>query len=103
VLAVQYESNLEKMKSRPLMTQLTIQVPDDIAQGLAMIAAEQQKTVEQVALERLTSIVFSKSSPQAILQAMRKGPHLSSSDVDEFEAAIASGRQPVNDRGVFDL
>jgi predicted transcriptional regulator len=91
------------MKSRTPMTQLTIQIPDDIAQGLAGIASAQQKTVEEVAVERLTSLVGRKSSPQAILEVMRKAPHLSSSDVDELDASIASGRQPASERGAFDL
>lgn len=43
------------------MTQLTIQIPDDIARGLAGIASAQQKTVEEVAVERLTSLVGRKS------------------------------------------
>jgi hypothetical protein len=35
--------------------QLTLEVPDSMAQQLARLAAEQQKSVEQVALEQLAS------------------------------------------------
>lgn len=41
-------------------------------------------------------------SPAAIRQAMHESPHLTQEDVDELEAAIAAGRLPVRDRGVFD-
>lgn len=39
------------------MQQLTIEIPELLAQRLAWLAAEQQKSVEQVALERLASLV----------------------------------------------
>ena len=48
------------------MTNLTIQIPDDLARGLAGIASAQKKSVEQVALERLGSLLDTESSPQAI-------------------------------------
>ena len=38
------------------MTQLTIQIPDDLARGLEGIAAAQRKSVEQMALDRLCSL-----------------------------------------------
>jgi len=39
------------------MRQLTIEIPDVLAQRLAWLAAEQKKSVEQVALERLASLL----------------------------------------------
>jgi len=84
------------------MTQLTLQIPDDLARGLEGIAAEQNKSVEQVALERLRSLVSRIGSPEAVLLAMREPPHLSSSAIDDLEAAIASGSLPVRDLGTFD-
>jgi hypothetical protein len=38
------------------MTQLIIQIPDDLARGLEGIAAAQRKSVEQMALDRLWSL-----------------------------------------------
>jgi|HubBroStandDraft_6_1064221.scaffolds.fasta_scaffold1998923_1 hypothetical protein len=38
------------------MTQLIIQIPDDLARGLEGIAAAQRKTVEEMALDRLQSL-----------------------------------------------
>ena len=84
------------------MTQLTIQIPDDLARCLEGIATAQKKSVEQVAVERLRSLVSSAGSPGVVLRAMREPPHLSSSAVDDLEAAIASGRLPVHEQGAFD-
>jgi len=39
------------------MTQLTIEIPDALAQRLAWLAAEQKKSVEQVAVEQLESLL----------------------------------------------
>jgi predicted transcriptional regulator len=100
---MQAASGLERMVIRiDLMTQLTLQIPDDLARGLESIAAMQKKSVEQVAVERLRSLVNRTGSPEAVLRAMREPPHLSSSAIDELEAAIASGRLPVRDQGAFD-
>jgi hypothetical protein len=40
-------------------------------------------------------------SPAAILRAMQEPPHLSVADVDELDAAIASGTLPVKTRDLF--
>jgi predicted transcriptional regulator len=40
-----------------MMRQLTLVVPDDLAQRLDRLAAEQQKSVEQVTLEQLASVL----------------------------------------------
>ena len=80
---------------------MTIQIPDDIARGLQGIAAAQHKSVEQVAVERLRSLLGPDNSPQALLQAIRELPHPNSSAVDDLDAAIAAARLPVNDRGLF--
>ena len=39
------------------MTQLTIAIPDALARCLASLASEQQKSVEQVAVEQLASLL----------------------------------------------
>src|SRR2546427_5276176 len=39
------------------VTQLTIEIPDVLAQRLAWLASEQQKSVEQVAVEQLESLL----------------------------------------------
>ena len=84
------------------MTQLTIEIPDDVARRLECIASAQNKSVEQVALERLRSLVSRAGSPGAVLRAIMGPPHLSSSAIDDLEAAIASGRLPVREDGAFD-
>lgn len=82
------------------MTNLIIELPDDLARRLAGLAASEHKSVEQLAVERLRSLVEEGSSPQpgtaeAVLRAMRMPPHPSAADVDELERAIAAGRTPV--------
>ncbi len=62
----------------------------------------QKKTVEQVALERLRSLVDRASSPEAVLKAIRELPRPSSSAVDDLEKSISSSRLPVRDQGPFD-
>ena len=84
-------SGLERIvTSIDLMTQLTLQIPDDLARGLESIAAVQKKSVEQVAVERLRSLVNRTGSPEAVLRAMREAPHPSASAIDDLEAAIGS-------------
>jgi hypothetical protein len=39
------------------MTQLTIEIPDALAQRLAWLASEQKKSLEQVAVEQRESLV----------------------------------------------
>ena len=84
------------------MTKLTIQIPDDLATGLKGIASAQKMSVEQVALERLSSLVDRASSPEAVLRAVRKLLHPSPPAVDDLDAAIAAARLPVGDQGAFD-
>lgn len=81
---------------------MTIQIPDDLAHGLEGIAAAQHKSVEQVAVESLRSLVNRTGSPEVLLRAFRELTPLSSADVDDLEAAIAAGRLPVRDEGAFD-
>jgi predicted transcriptional regulator len=81
---------------------MTIQIPDDLAHGLEGIAAAQHKSVEQVAVESLRSLVNRPGSPEALLRAFRELKHPSAAAVDDLEAAIAAGRVPVRDEGAFD-
>ena len=81
---------------------MTIQIPDDLARGLEGIAAAQQKSVEEIAVERLRSLLDRPTSPQSILKTILALPHPSPSAVDDLEAAIAAARQPVRDDGAFD-
>ncbi|MGC9951218.1 MAG: hypothetical protein ABSF64_33090 [Bryobacteraceae bacterium] len=81
---------------------MTIQIPDDLARGLEGMAAAQRKSVEQVALDSLRSLLDRATSPAAVLQAVRKLPHPSAAAVDDLEAAIAAARLPVLDQGAFD-
>jgi hypothetical protein len=60
--SISWSERLLKASSRSsskvtTVQQLTLEVPDPLAQQLARLAAEQQKTVEQVALEKLASVL----------------------------------------------
>ena len=81
---------------------MTIQIPDDLASVLERIAASQKMSVEQLAVERLRTLIGQPPSPAAVLQAIKKLRRPSASAVDDLEAAIAQGRLPVSDQGVFD-
>lgn len=70
---------------------MTIQIPDDLARGLAEIAVAQQRSVEQVVVEKLRSLFDRASSPEVVLRAVREVPHPSAAAVDDL-AAIASAR-----------
>jgi hypothetical protein len=85
------------------MASLTIEVPDHLVRSLEGIAATQRKSVQQLALERLISLVDvipapGAGSPAAVLRAMREPPHPSPADIDELDAAIEAGRLPVRTR-----
>ncbi len=81
---------------------MTIHIPDDLARGLMRIAAAQQKSVEQVALDSLRSLFDRVRSPEVVLRTVRELPHPSAAAVDDLEAAIAAARMPVSDLGAFD-
>jgi predicted transcriptional regulator len=81
---------------------MTIQIPDDLARDLEGIAAAQHKSVEQVAVDSLRERFNRTGSPEVLLRALREMSHPSKEAVDDLEAAIASGRLPVRDEGVFD-
>ena len=88
------------------MANLIIEVPDDLARSLEQIAAAQGKSVQQLALERLSSLVEAgpeprPGSPAAILRAMRELPHPSAAAVDALDAAIAAGRLPIGASDLF--
>jgi hypothetical protein len=80
---------------------VTIQIPDDLARGLEGIAAAQKKSVQQLAVERLRTLLDRPTSPQSLLRTLQALPHPSHSAVDEMDAAIADARLPVRDRGAF--
>jgi hypothetical protein len=81
---------------------MTIDIPDDLVRELERIAAAQQKSVQELAVERLRSLTDTPSSPQALLRTLRQLPHPSSSAVNDLDTAIAAGRLPVSDQGQFD-
>jgi hypothetical protein len=88
------------------MANLIIEVPDHLVRSLAGIAAAQRKSVQQLALGQLSSLVDvapgpRAGSPAAVLRVIEEPPHLSSADVDELDAVIAAGRLPVRARDLF--
>jgi hypothetical protein len=88
------------------MANLTIEVPDELVNSLEAIAAAQRKSIQQLALERLSSLVEVSpepraGSPAALLRVLQEPPHPSAADVDELDAAIAAGRLPVQTCDLF--
>jgi hypothetical protein len=88
------------------MANLIIELPDDLVLSLEGIAAAQRKSIQQLALERLSSLVeinpaLRLGSPAAVLRAMQEPPHPSIADVEELDAAIATGRLPIRARDLF--
>lgn len=81
---------------------MTIHIPDDFARSLQGIAAAQQKSVEQLALDSLRTLFDTANSPVVLLRAIRELPHPSAAAVDELDAAIAAARSPVRDRSAFE-
>jgi hypothetical protein len=85
---------------------LKIEMPDDLARRLERIAAAQLKSIQELAIERIRSLVESnpensEGSAGAVLQAMLDPPHPSASDVDDLDAAIKAGRLPIRPRDLF--
>jgi hypothetical protein len=81
---------------------MTFHIPDDLARGLQGIAAEQRKSVEQVAVENLRLLLDQANSPEAVLRSIRGLPHPRAAAVDDLEAAINSAGLPMRDKGTFD-
>jgi hypothetical protein len=88
------------------ISNLIIEMPDDLVRSLEEIAAAQHKSVQQLAVEQLRSLA--ETSPEdrlgsaaALLRAMRDTPHPSKSDVDELDAAVAAARVPVQPGDLF--
>jgi len=85
---------------------LIIELPDDLVLSLEGIAAAQHKSIQQLALERLRSLVDVGAEPRAgsaaaILRVMQEPPHPNLADVEELDAAIAAGRLPIRTRDLF--
>jgi hypothetical protein len=85
------------------MANLTIEMPDDLARSLEAIAAAQRKSVQQLALERLISLIPEPEAgtPEAVLRVMQEPPHPSAADVEELDAAILAGHLAVRARDLF--
>jgi hypothetical protein len=88
------------------MTNLIIELPDDLVLSLQGIAAAQRKSLQQLALERLSSLVDVSpaqraGSPAAVLRAMQEPPYPNLADVEALDAVIAAGRIPIRSRDLF--
>lgn len=81
---------------------MTIQIPDELARSLEAIAAAQQKSVEQLALDSLRALSDRAGSPVVVLRAVRELTHPSTAAVDDLDAAISAAQLPVRDQGAFD-
>ena len=57
--------------------------------------------MEELAVERLRSLLETPASPQSLLRTIRALPHPMPAAVDDLDAAIAASRLPVRDHDVF--
>lgn len=82
----------------------TLKLSDEVYEALAKAAREDgHAPAEWVAMKlRQQLSAPRKGSPDAILQAMREPPHLTSLDVGALEESIATGKLPVRWEPVFD-
>jgi len=82
------------------MANLTIEMPDDLVRQLEKIAAVERKSLQQLALGYIQSVVeagceYRPGSPAGVIRAVDAAPHPAPADVDDLNAAIASARLPV--------
>jgi plasmid stability protein len=85
---------------------LIIELPDDLARSLQGIAAANHKSLQQLAIEGLRSLVHDTSgypsgSAAAVLRAAQEAPHPTASDMDEFDAILAGSRLSVQSPELF--
>ena len=64
------------------------------------MAAAQQMGVEQLAVERLRSLLDRPTSPALVLRTIQALPHPGRPAMDDLDAAIAEAKLPVRDQGV---
>jgi hypothetical protein len=88
------------------MTNLTLAIPDDLALRLERTALTERKTIEQLLIERLPSLIAgetaaSAGSPAAVLQATLAPPYPTADDIDALEKAISSATLPVKADEIF--
>lgn len=75
------------------MSQLTIDIPDDLLASLEAAALRQAKTVQQLALDQLHSIVTPpRGSPRAVHKAIREMPPVAKGEAEELMAIIKASR-----------
>jgi hypothetical protein len=73
-----------------------------LARGLEGIATAQNKSVEQLVVERLRSFLERPTSPRSLLQTIQALSHPSPAAVDDLDGAIAAWRLPVRRYDEFD-
>ena len=86
------------------MPHLTIELPDELARSFARITATRTRASSNVPWNDCFLTRGSeprRGSAAAVLRAMKEPPHLSGSDVDALDAAIAAGRLPVQTPELF--
>lgn len=88
------------------MVILTLDIPDELARTLEILAGAENKTVSELALDQLCSLAEFKpsetqGSPAAVRNALLGLPRVSVAEVEALEAAMATGRLPVSAGDVF--
>lgn len=84
------------------MVQLRMDIPDDLALRLQLLAKARSKSLEEVAVEELKASARIRGTPEAVLHALLSIQPVSPSLVDEMEAAIEEGHITTDGPAVFD-
>jgi hypothetical protein len=85
------------------MSNLVIEIPEDLSRRVTELAAVERKTAEQVVIETLRSSPSAPGSPAAILRMINSPPHLTVEDIEALESAITSGRLPASKPNPFPI
>ncbi|MEZ5353247.1 MAG: ribbon-helix-helix protein, CopG family [Bryobacteraceae bacterium] len=77
------------------MSNLTIELPEELARRLESMAAARHTTVPEFVVDGLTKLVADRDSrpgsPASILRAIAEVPLVSAADADDLDAAISRG------------
>lgn len=83
------------------MSNLVIEIPEDLSRRVTELAAVERKTAQQVVIETLRLSLSAPGSPAAILRVINSQPQLSVEDIEALESAITSGRLPASKPNPF--
>ena len=83
------------------MAQLVIELSPELEGALEALAAAQHKTVAQVAVEQLHTLVGRRGSPKEIRAALLALPPVTREDIAALDAIIKEGKSPSKEEDIF--